>query len=150
MVNRSPRTALSIFVLSALVLGAAGCEIAAYVDRSEIDENDGGSKGDADAAPACTSAAHCPTTANECIEATCDQGVCGTRVKKGDSCSSGVCDPSGKCLPAGCVDRVKNGTETDIDCGGPLCPPCADYLNCVQGSDCISKICDSLSRTCGA
>ena len=36
---------------------------------------------------------------------------------KAADCKSGVCS-SGKCVEPSCTDGVKNGDETDIDCGG--------------------------------
>jgi len=41
---------------------------------------------------------------------------------------------------AECSDGVKDGTETDKDCGG-LCPPCQDSLRCAQPTDCKSEVC---------
>jgi hypothetical protein len=43
-------------------------------------------------------------------------------------------------LSAACIDGVKNGTETDVDCGG-TCPPCADTKVCLINGDCQSHIC---------
>lgn len=40
-----------------------------------------------------------------------------------------------------CRDRVRNGDETDIDCGG-ACQPCADGLACGVPTDCQSAACD--------
>src|SRR5690606_20897860 len=54
---------------------------------------------------------------------------------------------AGFCAPANCTDGVRNGIETDVDCGG-LCPPCADGLNCLFGFDCESGLCDQM--TCSA
>lgn len=42
---------------------------------------------------------------------------------------------------AGCTDGQKNGSETDIDCGGGDCPPCLDGENCLVGTDCVSLVC---------
>ncbi len=42
-----------------------------------------------------------------------------------------------------CWDNVKNGNETDIDCGG-YCSnetKCADDKNCQVPTDCISGVC---------
>ena len=39
-----------------------------------------------------------------------------------------------------CTDGVKNGTETDVDCGGG-CAPCATGKGCDGGSDCASGLC---------
>jgi len=37
-------------------------------------------------------------------------------------------------------DDVEND-ETDIDCGGPTCPPCSEGRDCVNPSDCFTGIC---------
>src|SRR5262245_8501124 len=39
-----------------------------------------------------------------------------------------------------CNDRLRNGTETDVDCGGD-CPPCDDGRMCMDGTDCKSANC---------
>ncbi|MCC6553535.1 MAG: SUMF1/EgtB/PvdO family nonheme iron enzyme [Polyangiaceae bacterium] len=41
-----------------------------------------------------------------------------------------------------CTDELQNGDETDVDCGGPLCPPCAAGLHCSSGTDCEDRVCD--------
>jgi hypothetical protein len=43
--------------------------------------------------------------------------------------------------PTTCSDRLKNGTETDIDCGGGLCPGCGGGKGCLTASDCRSAVC---------
>jgi hypothetical protein len=50
-------------------------------------------------------------------------------LRHGD-CISGVCKASAAgmpntCQPPSCTDGVMNGDETAVDCGGPMCPPCA-------------------------
>jgi uncharacterized repeat protein (TIGR01451 family) len=40
-----------------------------------------------------------------------------------------------------CTDTVKNGTETDIDCGGITCAPCAIGKVCNVSADCTSQNC---------
>ena len=42
-----------------------------------------------------------------------------------------------------CFDGNENGDETDIDCGGPDCPPCGVGQDCFQASDCSSRLCFS-------
>jgi hypothetical protein len=42
-----------------------------------------------------------------------------------------------------CKDMVLDGTETDIDCGGTTCPPCAAGRACKVGSDCQTDTCSS-------
>jgi formylglycine-generating enzyme required for sulfatase activity len=52
---------------------------------------------------------------------------------------------------ATCSDHIKDGMETDVDCGGGLCPPCADTLHCMVASDCTSKNCGNnvcIAPTC--
>lgn len=40
-----------------------------------------------------------------------------------------------------CEDGVQNNAETDIDCGGPNCPPCNADASCQGASDCVSGVC---------
>jgi len=40
-----------------------------------------------------------------------------------------------------CEDFLKNGEETDIDCGGPMCSPCTASQKCSINSDCVSGTC---------
>ena len=44
---------------------------------------------------------------------------------------------------ATCGDNVKNGDETDVDCGGGLCTTCNSGKACRLATDCRSKICSS-------
>ena len=60
--------------------------------------------------------------------------VCGTN----NVCSNGVCTPLA--APT-CTDGVKNGTETDTDCGGPTCSACATGNACLVQADCTSGNC---------
>ncbi|MGI9020451.1 MAG: hypothetical protein ACR2G3_07060 [Solirubrobacterales bacterium] len=63
-------------------------------------------------------------------------GACGTACALGQTCVDGVCT-----APPSCADAVKNGQETDVDCGGPTCAKCADGKACLTGSDCQSGVC---------
>lgn len=52
--------------------------------------------------------------------------------------------PEGRCAPPieeACFDRVRDGDETDVDCGGS-CGPCAGGLACAIGADCQTGACD--------
>jgi hypothetical protein len=40
-----------------------------------------------------------------------------------------------------CADGVKNGGETDVDCGGPTCSDCSTGRTCSVNADCASNIC---------
>ena len=72
--------------------------------------------------------------------------------------TSKVCDGSGKCVEcvdnaqcnggycyqnacAKCDDTMKNGDETDVDCGGANCGKCANAKTCGVGGDCESTFC---------
>ncbi len=59
-------------------------------------------------------------------------------------CGSGVCR-GGACQAPSCTDRVRNGTETDVDCGGS-CPGCALCQGCATNGDCTSGTCNSTGR----
>lgn len=73
---------------------------------------------------------HC-TAASKCVECVADS-----------DCASSVCDTlTSKCAPAGCGDNVKNGAETDLDCGGPTCPKCVTGKICSAGTDCVGGAC---------
>src|SRR5205823_3728276 len=68
----------------------------------------------------------------------------------GKSCSGAVDCASAYCLnnacgtpPPTCSDGVKNGTETDVDCGGTSCPKCANGKVCSLATDCSSGNCSA-------
>jgi hypothetical protein len=44
-------------------------------------------------------------------------------------------------LTASCANGIKDGDETDVDCGGSTCPLCANGDVCNAGSDCASRVC---------
>jgi len=44
-------------------------------------------------------------------------------------------------VPETCSDSQQNEGETDVDCGGPDCNPCADDASCNDPSDCESGVC---------
>jgi len=63
-------------------------------------------------------------------------GDCNYCCTGGDFCIVGACQHS-------CSDGGKNGAETDVDCGGPECPPCSTGKTCLTGPDCQSGICQA-------
>ena len=42
-----------------------------------------------------------------------------------------------------CSDGVKNGNETDVDCGGSTCGACGDNKGCLTATDCQSGLCNN-------
>lgn len=50
-------------------------------------------------------------------------------------------------MPDSCFDGVRNGDETDTDCGGPTCAArCEDFARCTLRGDCQSDVC--IGGTC--
>ena len=111
-------------------------------------------------------------TSNQCADpgtcksASCDMGVCkNSDNASGTSCGGGkVCDGGGSCVECvndqmcnggskicisnacatSCNTGVKDGTETDVDCGGACQANCGLGKGCKSGNDCISGICTAL------
>ena len=85
----------------------------------------------------------------DCGGLTCPKCTAGLTCKNSGDCVSGVCDTKiGACAKASCTDKVKNGDETDVDCGGLLCPKCVTGKPCKTGGDCVSGVCDAKTNTC--
>jgi hypothetical protein len=49
-------------------------------------------------------------------------------------------------IDVSCTNGVKDGTETDVDCGGSTCPRCENGRACSTGGDCVSVVC--ADQTC--
>ncbi len=82
-------------------------------------------------------------------------GVCGATCTTGETCAApGDCADQVcggmplTCQAASCMDGVKNGLETDLNCGGPVCPDCVDGKLCSSGADCASGVCNGMPATC--
>jgi plastocyanin len=59
----------------------------------------------------------------------------------GDRLDAGSAGPTlDGSVPATCANSTRDGTETDIDCGG-LCLPCSLNLACAGPRDCDSGVC---------
>jgi hypothetical protein len=54
-----------------------------------------------------------------------------------------VADASDGAVSGPCGNGRKDGTETDVDCGGSSCPKCEDGLRCKVGTDCDFGTCDT-------
>ncbi len=85
-----------------------------------------------DACPPCAQGLACDFD-NDCESASCVAGQCGAPVSPG-------CAPVDVDNPS-CDDCTQNGLETDVDCGGDACPPCAVGLGCASAVDCVSGQC---------
>jgi hypothetical protein len=59
--------------------------------------------------------------------------------------------PDDGAAPATCTDHLKNGAETDVDCGGGTCPGCPLSLRCAADRDCSLGRCHAgfcIDATC--
>ncbi len=68
----------------------------------------------------------------------------GQKCDVGSDCASGQCGTttmSGVCATGTCTDGIKDGAETDVDCGGIRCAPCAIGQGCLVDSDCTNQNC---------
>jgi hypothetical protein len=106
-----------------------------------------------------------------CKSATCDMGACkNLNDSAGTSCGAAkVCDGGGSCVEcvndAGCTGAkicisgtcttscntgAKDGTETDVDCGGLCQANCGLGKGCKNNNDCISNLCTNLKCAASA
>ncbi|MFI5300436.1 MAG: hypothetical protein ACHREM_20305, partial [Polyangiales bacterium] len=104
----------------------------------------------------CGSSSTSPTAPSACVGVSCSAsdachlaGVCdeGTGTcsdpiaPDGTQCDNGTCS-SGQCVAVSlCADGAQDGSETDLDCGGPVCAPCVDGKSCTATSDCLTSAC---------
>jgi cysteine-rich repeat protein len=98
--------------------------------QAETEDCDDGNADDSDA---------CLAT---CVLASCGDGHVQAGVEACDDGNPSDADEcTGQCKPPTCVDGALNGAESDIDCGGPDCPACADGSACLNDDDCGSGHC---------
>lgn len=57
------------------------------------------------------------------------------------SAPTGTSTSKPQSLPPTSKDGIKNGGETDVDCGGGEAPACGDGKKCGGGGDCTSLVC---------
>lgn len=73
-----------------------------------------------------------------------EAAVCSGVTTNSDACAGNVLIPAGNCS-----NSLKDGAESDADCGGPTCSArCAAGKACVLGSDCASGTCSGSPKTC--
>ncbi|MEO8902260.1 MAG: SpvB/TcaC N-terminal domain-containing protein, partial [Polyangiaceae bacterium] len=78
----------------------------------------------------CTAGAACSPFC-PCGDPGCPDGTCG------DPCSANPLSP--QCLAQHCTNGVRDGAETDVDCGGG-CAPCTTGHGCSADGDCASGL----------
>lgn len=114
-------------------------------DNDESDVDCGGSQ-----CPACAAQKDCKQTSDCRADHLCLDKQTFAVISNGEDyeCGdAGPCAMAGACYKASCKNGNLDGTETDNDCGGELCPACAVGRACIQNSDCsadslcLNKIC---------
>ena len=97
----------------------------------------------------------CAGSSNPCQAPSCDPVLgCGlTPVQDGTPCGSVSCELAniclaGTCQAPGCSDGIRNGSESDSDCGGGACRQCLAGQSCRVDADCATKICDMSQKIC--
>jgi len=87
----------------------------------------------------------------DCGGSTCNKCLGGKSCLANTDCISGFCNSTtNKCVASQCEDGLKDGAETDIDCGGGTCMKCGATKACSSGGDCTSGYCGATSHTCVA
>ena len=73
----------------------------------------------------------------------CDgEGQCVECLDPSDCAPGEACSAAHTCVPASCADGVKNGTETDVDCGGSCGATCQPGEACLVTGDCAMGTCE--------
>ncbi len=129
-------------LLGTIVTGSACSESKEAASDDLPDASAVGSEGGS--APTCSGAA-CEGGTTEPTDATssrCGDGGCATgeACLGAIDCTSGVCT-GGTCAAPTPTDGVKNGDETDVDCGGTSGKKCAATKGCLAGADCVTDTC---------
>jgi len=116
-----------------------GCKIAACGDGYVHEDIEPCDDSNADNSDACLVG---------CKIATCGDGYVHVGIEACDDANAVDEDNCNNtcAAPATCIDGLKNGQESDIDCGGATCEGCFDGEGCVDGVDCASGFCDQ--HTC--
>lgn len=80
----------------------------------------------------------------------CDgSGSCVECVSNAQCTAPATCNNKNRCVAPHCTNMIKDVNETDVNCGGPDCDPCANGKDCEQGSDCVSLVCGD-NQKCSA
>jgi hypothetical protein len=90
-------------------------------------------------------------TALDCGGGTCPACALGLGCAGDSDCTSNACDALTLiCVSNQCVDHRRDGSESDVDCGGAVCPSCLVGQRCGANSDCqAGHVCGAAApRTC--
>jgi hypothetical protein len=84
----------------------------------------------------------------------CGGGMCATcatglRCSRDADCTTNACDAiSLTCVANQCIDHRMDGLESDVDCGGGVCPVCTIGQRCNVNTDCPSAHFCNASHIC--
>ena len=98
--------------------------------QAGVEECDDGNAEDTDACVTGCKAAKCGDGFAQMGVEECDDG----NMSEADMCTT-------MCKTPTCMDMAKNGTETDVDCGGACMSKCALGKACTVGGDCGTGFC---------
>ncbi|WP_437774529.1 hypothetical protein [Sorangium sp. So ce1097] len=70
----------------------------------------------------------------------CEPCPLGSGCAASRDCAEGECI-DGVCQEAGCMNNARDGSESDVDCGGSCDKKCATGQDCNRASDCESSVC---------
>jgi hypothetical protein len=88
-------------------------------------------------------------SAGDCGGATCVLCAVGEPCASDADCASAGCDAvSLRCIDDPCADHRKDGRESDVDCGGPVCLSCAVGQHCSNSLDCMAGHVCGVSKVC--
>ncbi len=113
--------------------------------NGKLDTAIGGAETDVDCGGLCGSTCKlnqkCAETTDCVLGLSCNNGVCGAATCTDDTqCNGGTCDTSnGTCIS--CADGIKNGNESDVDCGGTCSNKCDAGKACTVNTDCANSDC---------
>lgn len=132
----APSALRTLSVIGAVLLGCAGNPQQGAAESS-LGPSGADSSG---AATTASTAGPGSGPASESVSQTSDSG------NTASSTAPTGTDTTG--LPDACSNRVQDGQETDVDCGGPQCLPCELGQGCVEHTDCESTACDQETGFC--
>ncbi len=133
-----------------------GCPTKCKTDQSCLSSADCASPGACDGTKHCI-AAQCTNSTQDAANASttppiaaetdvdCGGTVCktcglGKMCQTGADCANGFCNASTKvCVANQCLDGIKNGSESDVDCGGSCTTKCATGKMCSGPTDCAAS-----------
>jgi hypothetical protein len=129
------RHGLAVAACVVLLGGCPSSELTTSTEDAGADE--GGSTFEAGPAPLDGSAPDSGGVVCGRLTTKCTNGE---KCSGADDCASAFCF-DGLCKETAPADGVKNGDETDVDCGGSKAPACANLKGCAVKADCASGVC---------